>query len=99
MLTIILTTKVYIKNPNTKTSYILESTENETVTREQHRYITSDETCKWFRRLGGSETAVRGYTCDGYKVVKLTSTSPNRQIKKVREFDFKWVEAAKVATV
>ena len=42
----------------------------------------------WFRRLGGSETAQRSYTCYGYVIYKLTSSSPDRQTKSVREFNF-----------
>jgi hypothetical protein len=99
MISITLTTKVYNKKANTKTAYSLESTEVEVISQKTHSLITNNDTCKWFRRLGGLESVVRGYTCDGYKVTKLTSTSPDRQIKKVREFSFKWIEAAKVASV
>jgi len=67
-----------VKNPNTKTTYLEES----------RGVICSDDTLKWFRRLGGSESAQRGYTCRGYRVVKLTSTSPNKQSKTIREFKF-----------
>jgi predicted esterase YcpF (UPF0227 family) len=87
-----MTQNTYNKNPHTKTSYILESTEVKEITETEHKNITCDETCKWFRRLGGSETVQRNYTNAGYKVTKLTSTSPDKQIKKVREFSFKWVE-------
>lgn len=91
MVQITLTTETYNKKPNTKTAYQLESTETETIDSLQYSRIVSDDTCKWFRRLGGTETAVRAYTCDGYKVVKLTSTSPDKEIKKVRKFNFKWL--------
>jgi N-acetyl-anhydromuramyl-L-alanine amidase AmpD len=43
----------------------------------------------FFRRLGGSESVQRAYTCYGYKVDKLTSTSPDKQTKVIREFNFK----------
>lgn len=39
-----------------------------------------------FRRLGGTETLKRNYTCRGYMPVKLTSKSPDRTTKVVREF-------------
>lgn len=76
------------KNPNTKTTYIQGSQEKRIVTERQYNLTTKDDTLKWFRRLGGSETAQRSYTCYGYKVYKLTSLSPDRQIKKVREYKF-----------
>ena len=50
--------------------------------------MCGEDTLKWFRRLGGSETAERGYTERGYLIVKLTSTSPDRQNKTIRTFKF-----------
>ena len=75
------------KNPNTKTTYIVDSKKIETVTEKQYRLTTCDETVKWFRRLGGSETKQRNYTCLGYVCTKLTSISPDRQTKVVREYN------------
>lgn len=89
MYTIELTTTKLVKNPNTKTTYIVESKEVETITDKEYNLITCDNTVKWFRRLGGSESLQRSYTCAGYKVYKLTSTSPDKQNKTVREFKFK----------
>lgn len=77
------------KNPNTKTTYTVESETVETITEKQHRLITCEDTLKWFRRLGGSESEKRSYTCAGYVVTKLISTSPDRQTKVVRQFKFK----------
>jgi hypothetical protein len=77
-----------VKHPNTKTTYLEESRGVEEITETQYKNICSDDTLKWFRRLGGSESAERGYTCRGYRVVKLTSTSPNKQSKTIREFNF-----------
>ena len=88
MIQIELTETTFTKNPNTKTSYIKENQETKLIDERQHGLITSDDTCKWFRRLGGSETKQMAYTCNGYKCVKLTSVSPDKQIKKVREFKF-----------
>ena len=62
------------------------------VTEEQHRLTTNEDTVKWFRRLGGSETVTRGYTYAGYVVVKLVSTSPDKDSKTVREYKFKNAE-------
>lgn len=72
------------KNPNTKTTYTVISKETETITEKQHHLITCNDTVKWFRRLGGKETVKR----KGYKVVKLISTSPDKETKIVREFSF-----------
>jgi len=78
------------KNPNTKTTYIELSKEVKDVTEREHGLTTSDDTCKWFRRLGGSETKTMAYTCNGYVCVKLVSSSPDRQSKTVREYEFIW---------
>ena len=76
------------KNPNTKTTYITKEVETEELTEKAYKLITGDDTLKWFRRLGGTETAQRSYTCRGYNVTRLTSTSPDRQTKIVRTFKF-----------
>lgn len=83
-----MTKKVFRKNPNTKTTYILESTEVENIDEKTHGMTTSEATCKTFRRWGGSETVERAYTNQGCKVVKLTSTSPDKKTKIVRTFKF-----------
>ena len=75
------------KNPNTKTTYIVDSKKIETVTEKQHDLTTNDNTCKGFRRLGGSETKQMNYTCLGYICTKLTSISPDKQTKVVREYN------------
>ena len=93
MVQITLTEKRYVKNPNTKTTYILETTETKNVTEKQHSLATGNDTCKWFRRLGGSETKQMQYTNCGYKCTKLISVSPNKQTKVIREYQFKWIEA------
>ena len=77
-----------IKNPNTKTTYIVESKEVKEVTENQYHSVTNNDTVKYFRRLGGSETVVRNYTKQGYKVTKLVSTSPDKQNKVIREYKF-----------
>jgi hypothetical protein len=77
----------YIKNPDTKTTYIEVEKEVKEVTEREH-FLYFDSV-KWFRRLGGSESITKGYTCNGYVGTKLISTSPDKQIKVVREFNFK----------
>lgn len=88
METITLTETRLSKNPNTKTTYIVDSKETKKLTMEQHRLTTNNNTIKWFRGLGGTETVQRGYTCLGYLVTKLTSISPDKQTKVVREYKF-----------
>ena len=89
MYTIIETKTKLEKKAGTKNAYKEVSKEVKEVTEQQHELTTNDETCKWFRRLGGSESLQRAYTCAGYVVVKLISTSPNRESKTVREYKFK----------
>jgi N-acetyl-anhydromuramyl-L-alanine amidase AmpD len=87
MIQITLTETRLSKNPNTKTTYIVDSNKVEPITESQYNnYINS---IPFFRRLGGSESLQRAYTCYGYKVYKLTSKSPDKQTKVVREFNFK----------
>lgn len=88
MYQIILTQKNYIKNPNTKTTYLLESEEQREIKEKEHDLLTNDKVCKSFRSAGGSESKIYSYTCNGYKVTKLTSTSPDKTIKIVRNFEF-----------
>jgi len=62
--------------------------ENKTIDFKQYNNIVDPNTLKWFRRLGGSETARKGSTSRGYNVTKLISTSPDKSIKVIREFNF-----------
>lgn len=89
MYTIIETKTELEKKAGTKNAYKEISKEVNEVTEEQHRLTTNDDTVKWFRRLEGSETVTRGYTYAGYVVVKLVSTSPDKESKTVREYKFK----------
>lgn len=77
------------KKQGTKNAYKEVSKEVTEITERQHELTTNDDTVKWFRRLGGSESLQRCYTCAGYKVYKMTSKSPDKQSKTVREFKFK----------
>jgi hypothetical protein len=81
-----LITKNYIKNPNTKTTYILVSTQNEII--EKKHYDNIVNASKFFRSIGGTETHQKEYTSKGYITTKLTSISPNKINKTIREFIF-----------
>ena len=65
-----------------------DTVEHSTVSWEQYLNMTSPETCRFFRRLGGSEFLRRSYTAYGYIPVELISCSPLRDTKTVRVFDF-----------
>ena len=85
----ILMTKTRLeKNPETKTTYIEVETKTEPITEKQYHNITNNDTLSFFRRLGGCETAQKGYTAWGYNIVRLISSSPDRSIKTIREFKF-----------
>lgn len=83
-------TERFCKNPNTKTTYLLEESEVNEITEQQYRNVI--ESASFFRRLGGSVSQQMAYTCYGYKVVKDTSTSPDRKSKTVRTFKFTWID-------
>ena len=77
-----------VKNPNTKTTYIIEKETKGIIDKRQYNNITNDDTIKFSRRLGGTETIERGYFHCGYLIYKLTSKSPCGQNKTIREFKF-----------
>ena len=76
------------KNPNTKTTFNVVEETTEEINNTQFKRITEADTLKWFRRLGGTETTQRGNTCRGYNITKLTSISPDRQTKIIRQFKY-----------
>ena len=88
METIVMKRTELAKNPNTKTTYILVGEKTENITTEQYSRIVGEDTLKWFRRTGGSETTIKGYTCRGYLTTRLTSTSPSKETKIIRTFKF-----------
>tara|TARA_R110002153_G_scaffold111103_1_gene252736 strand:+ start:20 stop:292 length:273 start_codon:yes stop_codon:yes gene_type:complete len=79
----------FLKNPNTKTTYFLTSEHTKEIPAYEYKDTTSEDTIKYLRRLGGSEYVERGYTSVGYMVYKITSTSPDKQKKTIREYKFK----------
>ena len=85
MLIIQTTTKQY-KKAGTKTVFETSETKKELITESQFNMTTSQDTLSWFRRLGGSETLERGYTCNGYVPTKSTSTRPDKESRIIREF-------------
>ena len=79
-----------LKNPNTKTTYLEDKKATTTITEEQYKNITEEGTVRFFRSLGGEEYKVKSYTAYGYTTTRLTSTSPNKEKKTIREFEFKY---------
>ncbi len=91
MLKITMNTTNLVKKEGTKTVWIAENETQEIVNEEHYNNCTCDDTVRFFRRLGGSETLTRSYTKCGYLVTKLVSTSPDKQKRTVREFSFDYV--------
>ena len=55
-----------------------------TVNKEVYNNMTSKETIKFFRDLGGTEKVTR----KGGRVTKLVSTSPSGELRTIRTFEF-----------
>ena len=77
----------YYKKPGTKSVWVEASSERTEVSELHCSRI--DESCSYFRRMGGTETVTRGYTSRGYRIVELVSTSPDKWIRIVREYSIK----------
>lgn len=56
----------------------------ETITEEVYNNMTSKETIKFFRGLGGTEKVTR----KSGKVTRIVSTSPSGELRKIRTFEF-----------
>ena len=55
-----------------------------TITEERYNNMTSKETIKFFRGLGGTEKVTR----KGGRVTRLVSTSPSGEVRTIRTFEF-----------
>ena len=69
--------------------WVLKTSEKSMVSDEYHKNVTDKATLKFFRSLGGAERNDYGYTHEGYKVIRNTKLSPDRQTKIIRDFDFR----------
>ena len=65
-----------------------DTIETESATMDQVNKTTNDDTMSFFRRLGGYERLERSYTAYGYLPWILTSISPDKSIKRVREYEY-----------
>ncbi len=85
MLIIQTTTKQY-KKEGTKTVFETTEIKKKLITEKEFNLTNSKDTLQWFRRLGGSETLDRAYTCNGYVPVRSISTRPDKEERTIREF-------------
>lgn len=76
------------KKQGTKTVWVETEREQREITEKQYKNII--EAAPFFRRLGGSEYLERGYTECGYRVVRMLSTSPDKECRTERLFNFVW---------
>ena len=88
MTTITMNRITYTRKLGTKDAWIETENKTENFTREQ--YDNFINAAPFYRRFGGSETLQREYTCAGYLVTKNISKSPDRNIKKITTFTFKY---------
>ena len=82
--TIIIFTEVIQEFDYNTNKYLTIDKVTKTITEEMYNNITSKETIKFFRGLGGTEKATR----KGGRVTKLVSTSPSGELRKIRTFTF-----------
>ena len=82
--TIIIYTQVIQEFDYNTNKYLTIDKVTKTITEEMYNNITSKETIKFFRGLGGTEKATR----KGGRVTKLVSTSPSGELRKIRTFTF-----------
>ena len=55
-----------------------------TINEEKYNNMTSKEAINFFRGVGGTEKVTR----KGGRVIKLVSTSPSGELRKIRTFEF-----------
>jgi hypothetical protein len=80
------TTQKFTLKKGCKTAYQLNETKTELIDLKTVNLI--EDSCSWYRRLGGSETLTKGYTPYGFNLVKLISKSPCRKKKTIRIFEY-----------
>lgn len=91
MVQITLTKLTQVKKLGTKTVFETKETETNVIDNKQYSNIVNARS--FFKSLGGSEKHTKGYTCNGYCVTKIISTSPDKENRSIYNFNFKWVEA------
>ena len=64
--------------------YVTIEEVTKTIDEEKYNNMTSKETLKFFKGLGGTEKATR----KGGRVTRLVSTSPSGELRTIRTFEF-----------
>ena len=64
--------------------YVTIEEVTKTIDEEKYNNMTSKETLKFFKGLGGTEKATR----KGGRVTRLVSTSPSGELRTIRTFTF-----------
>ena len=64
--------------------YVTIDKVTKTIDEERYNNMTSKETIKYCRSLGGTEKAIR----KGGRVTRLVSTSPSGELRTIRSFKF-----------
>jgi len=89
MTTIKITQETLYKKDKVKGWFVNnKETETREISESEYNLLTNEDTLKYFRQLGGAETVKRNYTIAGYKIVYLSSISPDKKLKIVRKFKF-----------
>lgn len=65
-------------------SYVTINKVIKTITEERYNNMTSKEAIKFFRGLDGTEKVTR----KGGRVIRLVSTSPSKESRVIRTFEF-----------
>ena len=79
------TIKHYQKNG---TKWIETDSTTSDITEEHYHNATDPATVRFFRNLGGYERVEKSYTFAGYVPIRITSISPCRTEKTVRDYQF-----------
>lgn len=85
---VITMTRTEYERTDSGKSWARKPVDTETATVSAENYYNCVDAIPFFRNLGGTERVERGYTAFGYIPVRLTSVSPDRKRKIVREWRF-----------
>ena len=80
----IICTQEYQQFDYSTNKYVTIDKVTKTIDEEKYNNMTSKETIKFFRGLGGTEKATR----KGGRVTRLVSTSPSGELRTIRTFEF-----------
>ena len=80
----IICTQEYQQFDYSTNKYVTIDKVTKTIDEEKYNNMTSKETIKFFRGLGGTEKVTR----KGGRVTRLVSTSPSGELRTIRTFEF-----------